>query len=174
MPNFFKREQEDETDNEWRDLDTLPKEVISKAELDRLQKEVIDELEKLQTETVIKSDAVSSAQPQTLFYYHKYIDAKFSKSDFDVDAYFIKKQNIIDKKYAKGLGDLKAEFTGYKELLNQIHEVDQRLRRKINKLDPRSNLDLNAPDTYDDSAKLLAEIEQLPEEINWNNLQEER
>ena len=121
-----------------------------------------------------KSDAVSSAQPQTLFYYHKYIDAKFSKSDFDVDAYFIKKQNIIDKKYAKGLGDLKAEFTGYKELLNQIHEVDQRLRRKINKLDPRSNLDLNAPDTYDDSAKLLAEIEQLPEEINWNNLQEER
>ena len=55
MPNFFKREQEDETDNEWRDLDTLPKEVISKAELDRLQKEVSDELEKQIRRSFIRS-----------------------------------------------------------------------------------------------------------------------
>ena len=173
MSNIFKRKDEtEEISDDWRDLDALPKEVISKKELDGLQKEVIDELEKLQTETISKFDEISSAQPQTLYYYHKYIDAKFSKNDFNVDSYFIEKQNIIDKNYANGLVDIKSEFTGYKELINQIHEVDQRLRRKINKLDPRSNIDLDAPDTYDDSAKLLAEIELLPEEINWNNLQE--
>ena len=173
MPNIFNRSRAENNSNaDWRDLDALPKEVISKSELDNLQKEVVSELGSLQAETISQAEGNMSAQPQALYYYHKYIDAKFDKSDFDVDTYFIKKQNIIDQKYAEGLGDLRGDFTGYKELLDQIHEVDKRLRRKVNKLDPDAKIDVNAPGTYDDSAALLAQIEKLPEEIDWKSLRE--
>lgn len=172
--NIFHRKDEDMAiaDADWRDLDALPKEVISKKELDELQEEVIMELDRLQRDTVAQMNDSPTAKPQTLFYYHKYIDAKFNKSDFDVDTYFSKKQNIVDQKYAEGLGDIRSEFTGYKELLNEIHEVDQRLRRKINKLDPTSSIDLEAIGTYDDSALLLEQINELPEELDWSRFKE--
>lgn len=170
--NIFHKKKDDDVNADWRDLNALPKEVVSKKELDSLQKEVVEELEHLQSDTVKQMSEKPTAKPQTLYYYHKYIDAKFNKGDFDIDTYFTKKQNIIDQKYAEGLGDIKAEFTGYKELLNEIQEVDQRLRRKINKLDPNSNIDLEAIGTYDDSAKLLEQINELPEEINWNSFEE--
>ena len=171
--NFFHRKKDEDANADWRDLNSLPKEAVSKKELDALQDEVVEELERLQNDAIEQAGETPSAKPQTLYYYHKYIDAKFNKSDFDIDTYFTKKQNIIDQKYAEGLGDVKSEFTDYKELLNEINEVDQRLRRKINKLDPNSNIDLNAVGTYDDSAEFLEKINSIQEEINWNNLEEE-
>ena len=170
--NIFRKKREDISDD-WRDLDALPKEIVSKKELDNLQKEVVDELENLQSDTVQQMSEKPTAKPQTLYYYHKYIDAKFNKGDFDIDTYFCQKQNIIDSKYAEGLGDVESEFTGYKELLDEIKEVDQRLRQKINKLDPNSKIDLEAVGTYDDSAKLLEQINALPREINWSSFEEE-
>lgn len=171
--NFFKKERDDDANANWRDLNALPREIVSKKELDKLQKEVVEELAHLQNDTTKQIEEHPTAKPQTLYYYHKYIDAKFNKGDFDIDTYFTQKQNIIDQKYAEGLGDIKSEFTGYKELIDEIREVDQRLRRKINKLDPTSNIDLEAIGTYDDSIELLRQINELPEEINWNNLKEE-
>lgn len=171
--NFLHKKKDEDLESDWRDLNSLPKEAVSKKELDSLQKEVVEELKQLQEEAIAESGETSSAKPQTLYYYHKYIDAKFNKEDFDIDTYFTKKQNIIDQKYAEGLGDVKSEFTGYKELLTEIKEVDQRLRRKINKLDPSSNIDLEAAGTYDDSETLWSQINELSAGINWNNLEKE-
>ena len=172
MFKLFKKKDDEELDD-WRNLNMLPKEVISKDELDDLQKEVLNEIESIQSEAINESDEIRSAKPQTLFYYHKYIDSKFNKSDFDVDRYFMRKQNIIDQRYAEGLGELKAEFTGYGELLNDIRAVDQRLRRKINKLDPTSNIDLDIVGTYDDSAEILEAVNSVPDGIDWNKYDQE-
>lgn len=172
--NIFRQKKEEQADSDWRDLNSLPIEAVSKKELDALQKEVVEELRQLQEDAVRESGETSSAKPQTLYYYHKYIDAKFNKEDFDIDTYFTQKQNIIDQKYAEGLGDIKSEFTGYKELLIEVREVDQRLRRKINKLDPSSNIDLEAIGTYDDSEKLFTQINEISAGINWDIIKEEK
>lgn len=167
IKQLFSRKKNDEL-TDWREISALPKDVVSKKELDALQKEVVDELESLQS----SENTQGIAKPQTLFYFHKYIDAKFNKNDFDIDTYFAKKQNIVDQKYAEGIGDLKAEFTGYKELIDEIKEVDRRLRKKVNKLDPTSQVDEDALPTYDDSELLQKHISELPEDIEWTKLEE--
>lgn len=164
--HFSKKETDERAD--WREISALPKDVVSKKELDALQEEVVDELESLQS----GENNQGIAKPQTLFYFHKYIDAKFNKNDFDIDTYFTKKQNIVDQKYAEGIGDVKAEFTGYKELIDEIKEVDRRLRKKVNKLDPTSRVDEEALPTYDDSELLQKQILELPEDIEWVKLEE--
>ena len=160
--------------NDWRNTDLLPQEVLTKKELDDLQKEVLDELDRLQVSTIERFGATDSDKPQTLFYYHKYIDSKFNKNEFDVETFYAKKQDIIDKKYAEGLGDVNAEFTGYKELIEEIKEVDQRLRRKTNKLDPESNIDMNLKCLYDDSERIEEQIKSFSNEIDWPKLEEVR
>lgn len=157
--------------NDWRNTDLLPQEVLTKTELDNLQKEVLNELNSLQVSTIERFGATDTDKPQTLFYYHKYIDSKFNKNEFDVDTFYAKKQDIIDKKYAEGLGDVNAEFTGYKELIEEIKEVDQRLRRKTNKLDPESNIDIDLKCLYDDSNRIEEQIKKFTNEIDWANLE---
>lgn len=163
---LFGQKQNEET-VDWRDLDALPTEIVSKEELDNLQNEVVSEIESIQKEAILESSATDTQKPQSLYYYHKYIDAKFNKGDFDVDTYFIKKQNLIDRKYAEGISDLKDEFTGYRELIERIKEVDQRLRRKVNKLDPASNKDLETVGIYDDTEKMTELVNSIPETIDW-------
>lgn len=160
--------------NDWRNTDLLPQEVLTKKELDDLQKEVLDELDKLQVSTIERFGATDSDKPQTLFYYHKYIDSKFNKNEFDIETFYAKKQDIIDKKYAEGLGDVNAEFTGYKELIEEIKEVDQRLRRKTNKLDPESNIDIDLKCLYDDSDRIEEQIRNFSNEIDWAKLEESK
>ena len=164
------RRKKDENDISWRDLDALPTEIVSKSELDSIQSEVVSEIESIQREAIIESSATDTQKPQSLFYYHKYIDAKFNKGDFDVDTYFTKKQNLVDRKYAEGLSELKDEYTGYKELIEEIREIDQRLRRKINKLDPASSKDLETVGTYDDTTKMTELINSIPENIDWEEV----
>ena len=168
---LFRRKKVEDVDD-WRDLNALPREVVSKKELDALQKEVIDELEGLQSDTLAHYGEDDVAKPQTLYYYHKYIDSKFNKEDFDVDTYFTGKQNIIDQKYAEGLGDVRAEFVIYKDTLAEIQEIDRRLRKKTNKLDPTSNIDLEISGSSDDSEELLAQINSVPGEIDWDIFKE--
>lgn len=170
---FFKKKKEDEEEVDWRDISALPREVVSKKELDTLQDEVVNELDKLQRETIAEVGSNSAAKPQALFYCHKYIDSKFNKKDFDIDTYFVKKQNIIDQKYAEGVGDLKAELTGYKELIDRIKEIDKRLRKKINKLDPTSCVDENSIPSYDDSDYLIGLVDDISEGVDWKGLEGE-
>lgn len=171
---LFRKKNLEDIESDWRDLNALPHEVVSKKELDALQKEVIDELEKLQADTLSGYGENNVEKPQTLYYYHKYIDSKFNKEDFDVDTYFTGKQNIIDQKYAEGLGDVRAEYVIYKDTLAEIQEIDRRLRRKTNKLDPTSNIDLDATGSYDDSEDLLSQINEIPKEIDWDVFKEDR
>ena len=58
-------------------------------------------------------------------------------------------------------------------MLTEIREVDQRLRRKINKLDPSSNIDLESIGVYDDSEMLLRQICELPADIDWGKINKE-
>ena len=157
--------------NDWRNTDLLPQEVLTKKELDSLQQEVLNELNSLQVATIERFGATDSDKPQTLFYYHKYIDSKFNKNEFDVDTFYAKKQDVIDRKYAEGLGDVNSEFTGYKELIEEIKEVDQRLRRKTNKLDPESNIDIDLKCLYDDSERIEEQIKKFTNEIDWASLE---
>ena len=152
---------------DWRNLDALPGRVITKAELDHLQKEVVDEIDRVLDEAVAKAGVSQDAKPQTLFYCHKYIDSKFNKNAFDVDSYYIEKQNLIDSMYSEGLGELESEFTGYATLLAKTREVEQRLNRKVNLLDPESELDEQSNTAYDDSEELRRAIAELPRELNW-------
>ena len=169
--NLFK-EQKNKTAHGWRNLDALPGRVITKAELDGLQKEVVDEIDRVLEEAVAKAGVAQDAKPQTLFYCHKYIDSKFNKSDFDIDSYYIEKQNLIDAMYSEGLGELESEYTGYASLLAKIREVEQRLNRKTNVLDPESELDEQNDTAYDDSESLRLAIAELPRELNWQEEKE--
>ena len=72
------------------------------------------------------------------------------------------------------MGDVNSEFTGYKELIEEIKEVDQRLRRKTNKLDPDSNIDINLKCLYDDSEKIEKLIDGFSNEIDWASLEGSR
>ncbi len=158
---------------DWRNLNALPKEVLSDRALNRMERKVVKELKKIQDQEIDKNHLPHSAKPQALYYYHKYIDAKFSKRNFDVDTLFSQKQGIIDQKYAEGLGELHNEITGYRELIEEIREAEKRMRRRMNILDPESNLDVEANGTYDDSAELLDQVQALPRELRWRNLQME-
>lgn len=160
-------------DRDWRNLNALPKEVLSNRKLNQMEKKVVRELKKIQDQEIDKHHLPHSAKPQALYYYHKYIDAKFSKRNFDVDTLFNQKQSIIDQKYAEGLGELHDEITGYRELIAEIREAEKRMHRRMSVLDPDSSLDTNNDGTYDDSDDLLDQIQALPREINWKNLQTE-
>ena len=168
---LFSKKKHGEDEVDWRDLDALPTEIVSKEELDGLQNEVVSEIESIQREAINNSNATDTQKPQSLFYYHKYIDSKFNKNDFDIDTYFTKKQNTVDRKYAEGISDLKEEFTGYRELIEKIREVDNRLRRKINKLDPTSNKDLSTVGAYDDTEDIKKLVDSIPEDIDWTELE---
>lgn len=166
---FKKKEKDDELD--WRSLDALPTEIVSKSDLDSLQKEVVAEIDQIQREAITHSNATGTQKPQSLFYYHKYIDSKFNKGDFDIDTYFTRKQNIIDRRYAEGVSELREEFTGYKELIEKIREVDSRLRMKTNKLDPTSNKDLETAGVYDDSEVIERLVNSIPEDLDWDSFE---
>lgn len=150
VKNLFRREPD------WRRPDAIPKEVISKAELDAMEKNSIWEIQ--------KNDAFT---PQSLYYIHKYIDAKFSKNDFDVDTAFSKKQNKIDELYAEGLSDIYSAYTGYKMLVEKMDSLSERIARLSKKMD------IETPDVitkeYDDSEELFKEIKELPEFLDWSD-----
>lgn len=149
---FIKKE---DISTDWRN----PKatlEVISKQELDSLQKETINDLS---SEGVI--------DPKALFYIHKYIDSKFSKKDFNVEDRFINKANKLDQLYAEGRAEIYAEYTGYEELMERAREADMRLRRAIVALDPETTVPTDECKLYDDSELLKAQFEKLTDKLTW-------
>ena len=160
-----------EQKHDWRNFDNLPSRVVTKEELDRLQKEVVAEIEATLEDGIAKSDLKpeerNEAKPQALYYCYKYIDSKFNKNDFDIDSYYHAKQNLLDQLYAEGLGEVEAELAEYNALLEATRDVEQRMRRKENDLDPESELDEKGSSIHDDSGKLSMEIASLPHVLNW-------
>ena len=151
--SIFSRKKEDSPD--WRKPNAIPKEVLTKEELDDLEHQVIAELRENDT-----------LHPQALFYIHKYIDAKFDKRDFDIDTAYAKKQNIIDELYAEGISDIYSSFTGYKGLVGEITAAHNDLERIAKKLDVDSTE--ASTQEYDDTDEILREINALPTSLNWN------
>lgn len=47
--NFFTRKKDEDADYDWRDLDALPKEIVSEKELDAMQDEVVKKIDKFRT-----------------------------------------------------------------------------------------------------------------------------
>lgn len=155
IPLIRKFAKKDNDSIDWRDPRTTL-EVVSKKELDGLQKEVIEELN---VEKVI--------DPEALFYIHKYIDAKFDQRDFNVGDRFINKANRLDQLYSDGRAEIYAEYTGYEELMERAKEADMRLRRAIVALDPETTVPTDECRLYDDSDLLKAKYEKLSEKLNW-------
>lgn len=150
--NIFRKKVESP---DWKKPEAIPKEVLSKKELDDLEHQVIAELRENDT-----------LHPQALFYIHKYIDAKFDKRDFDVDTAYAKKQSVIDELYAEGLSDIYSSFTGYKDLVNEITAAHENLERIAKNLD-MDNAEVNAKE-YDDTEEIFKEIKALSTSLNWN------
>lgn len=150
--NFFHKKDESP---DWKKPEAIPKEVLSKKELDDLERQTIAELRDNDT-----------LHPQALFYIHKYIDAKFDKKDFDVDTVYAKKQSVIDELYAEGISDIYSSFTGYKGLVDGITAARENLERIAKNLD-MENAEVSSKE-YDDTEEMLREIEALPTSLNWN------
>ncbi len=146
--------------DDWRNLKALPREVISKRKLDSLQSEVLEEINKQ-----------LAVEPQAVFYCHKYIDAKFNKTDFDVDTYFLNAQNEIDRKYAEGIGELLAEFADYKELIQEIKDDMSRMNYVAHNLTPNIPIEPQK-DTMHSYQTLEQRINDLPPEISWQQIEE--
>lgn len=157
--NFFHKKKDESPD--WRKPEAIPKEVLSKKELDDLEHQVIAELRENDT-----------LHPQALFYIHKYIDAKFNKRDFDVDTAYAKKQNVIDELYAEGLSDIYSSFTGYKGLVDEITAARENLERIAKSLD-MDNAEVDTRE-YDDTEEIFKEIESLPTSLNWSTKKGDR
>ena len=152
MPRIFKRDMEEDS---WRTPKTAL-EVISKAELDGMQRETISDL---QAEGVL--------DPKALFYIYKYIDAKFDKKDFNVEDRFIAKANKLDQFYSEGRAEVYAEFSGYKTLFDLTKDADRRLRSAIIALDPETELKASDCRVEDDYDSLKSSYNKLPTLLNW-------
>ena len=169
---LLKKKENETKKQDWRNFDALPNKVITKSELDQLQKEVVYEIESALDGAIAKSGVNNDAKPQALFYCHKYIDAKFNKNNFDINSYYHAKQNLIDQMYAEGLGEVEAELDEYDALVEMTRTVERRMRRKENDLDPESALDEADSTVHDDSEELRAEIINLPRMLIWQKGEE--
>lgn len=141
--------------NHWR-MPTTALEVVSKAELDEMQQETIEDLQK---EGVLN--------PKALFYLYKYIDAKFNKKDFNVEDRFIAKANMLDQFYSEGMAEVYADFTDYEELVKRTIEANLCLRRAIVALDPEADVDTAQSNIKNDAKELEASYNQLSKQLNW-------
>lgn len=159
---------------DWRELNVFPQEAVTKEELDNLQNEVVEEINRMQDDFANKTSSESftfSAKPQSLYYFHKYIDAKFDKKNFDFDRFFFAKQNLVDRKYAEGMGELHSEIADYRDLMVSVNELGRRLQRKINQLDPDAKMRVDDL-LIQEHADFHTQLEKLPAKINWQEIEE--
>ena len=135
--------------------------IIKEEDLDSIKKDTLDELNKAKV-----------MDPKALFYIHKYIDARFSERDFDIEGRFLDKQNNLDQLYAEGRGEVYSLFTEYQEVLKKAKEADDRYRRAICELDPQIKEKLENKEFYDDIDLIRKEYDRLPESLDWSEKNE--
>ena len=135
--------------------------IIKETELDNIKKDVLNELKNAKV-----------MDPKALFYIHKYIDARFSERDFDIEGRFLDKQNNLDQLYAEGKGEVYSLFTEYQEVLEKAQEADDRYRRAICELDPAIKDKLMKKEFNNDYEIIRKEFDRLPEALDWSDLNE--
>lgn len=156
IKSIFKREEVEDWHNPSTNL-----QIIKEEDLDDIKKDALNELNKAKV-----------LDPKALFYIHKYIDARFSERDFDIEGRFLDKQNNLDQLYAEGRAEVYSLFTEYQEVLKKAREADDRYRRAICELDPQIKHELDKKKFYDDVSIIKKEYERLPEALDWSDKDE--
>ena len=105
-------------DDDWHEPKYILK-VINEKELRKIRKRILKDLKK---EKVIN--------PKALFYLRKYVDASFNKKTVNISGRFIEKQNKLEQLYATGKAEIYELIAEYYDILREIREADERLKKE--------------------------------------------
>ncbi len=146
---FFKQE------NDWHDPKYILK-VISEKELRKIRKRILKDLKK---EKVIN--------PKSLYYLRKYVDASFNKKTVNIEGRFIEKQNELEQFYSSGKAEVYQLIAEYYDILREIREADERLKKAVLELEPSSKRVVNKEVIYKDDISFYKQFNELPDKLDW-------
>lgn len=149
VKNFFPDEED------WHNPKYILR-VIDEKELRKIRKTILKDLKK---EEVVN--------PKALYYLRKYIDASFNKKTVNIEGRFIEKQNILEQLYATGKAEVYEAIAEYYDVLREIREADERLKKAVIALEPNSNRVLNKEVVYEDDSEFNERFNKLPEQLDW-------
>lgn len=147
--NFLKK------DDDWHNPKYILK-VISEKELRKIRKRVLKDLKK---EKVIN--------PKALYYLRKYVDASFNKKTVNIEGRFIEKQNELEQLYATGKAEVYELIAEYYDILREIREADERLKKAVLELEPNSKRVVNKEIIYKDDSSFSESFNKLPKQLEW-------
>ena len=147
--NFFVKE------NDWHNPNYILK-VINENELISIRERVLSELK--------KEDVIN---PKVLYYLRKYIDASFNKKTVNIEGRFIEKQNELEQLYATGKSEVYESIAEYYDILREIREADERLKKAVLALEPNSERVVNKDVVYEDDSSFNERFNKLPESLKW-------
>ena len=142
-------------DYDWHNPKYILK-VIGDRELRRIRRRVLRDLKK---EKVIN--------PKGLYYLRKYIDASFNKKTVNIEGRFIEKQNELEQLYATGKSEVYESIAEYYDILREIREADERLKKAVLALEPNSERVVNKDVVYEDDSSFNERFNKLPESLKW-------
>ena len=147
--NFIKKE------DDWRDPKYILK-VIGDKELKTIRKNILKDLKKAKV-----------INPKGLYYLRKYIDASYNKKTVNIEGRFIEKQNTLEQFYATGKAEVYEAIAEYYDVLREIREADERLKKAVLALEPEGNRVINKEEIYKDDDSFYKAFEELPEKLDW-------
>ncbi len=149
LNNFLPQE------DDWHNPKYILK-VISDKELVNMREGIIEDLEK---ENVIN--------PKALFYLRKYVDASFNKKTVNIEGRFLEKQNTLEQLYATGKAEIYELIAEYYDILREIREADDRLKKAVLALEPNSERVVNKETIYKDDLSFSKQFNELPKKLEW-------
>lgn len=142
-------------DYDWHNPKYILK-VIGDRELRKIRRRILRDLKK---EKVIN--------PKTLYYLRKYVDASFNKKTINIEGRFIEKQNELEQLYATGKAEVYESIAEYYDILREIREADERLKKAVLELEPNSKRVVNKEVIYKDDTSFSESFNELPEQLDW-------
>ena len=116
-------------------------------------------LEELKNEKVIN--------PKALYYLRKYVDASFNKKTVNIEGRFLEKQNTLEQLYATGKAEIYELIAEYYDILREIREADDRLKKAVLALEPNSERVVNKEVIYKDDLSFSKRFNELPKKLEW-------
>lgn len=147
--NFFVKE------NDWHNPNYILK-VINENELISIRERVLSELK--------KEDVIN---PKGLYYLRKYIDASFNKKTVNIEGRFLEKQNTLEQLYTTGKAEIYELIAEYYDILREIREADDRLKKAVLALEPNSERVVNKEVIYKDDLSFSKQFNELPKKLEW-------
>lgn len=149
LSNLFQK------DYDWHNPKYILK-VINERELRKIRRKVLKDLKK---ENVIN--------PKGLYYLRKYIDSSFNKKTVNIEGRFIEKQNELEQLYAAGKAEVYESIAEYYDILREIREADERLKKAVLALEPNSDRVVNKDIVYEDDSSFNERFNELPDRLEW-------